>query len=242
MQCWKNDSGKARIKRHLYREMNKKVALVTGASRGIGSAITKRLRDAGINVLTPPRQELDLRSHNSIDSYLDSLKPPVDILINNAGINIPSLCTDLTDDAVNQTLQVNLLAPLRLICGIAPQMIERKFGRIVNISSIWGAITKPGRVTYSMSKAGLNALTRTLAVELASHNVLVNAVAPGYVNTELTKQNNTEREINAIKKSIPMRRLAEPFEIAEVVAFLASDKNTYLTGQIIIVDGGFTCL
>jgi NAD(P)-dependent dehydrogenase (short-subunit alcohol dehydrogenase family) len=222
--------------------MNGKSALVTGASRGIGSAIAKRLKNAGITVLAPSRQELDLLSPHSIDSYLDSLRQPVDILINNAGINIPGPCTELSDDAVTQTLQVNLIAPLRLVRGIIPQMMDRKFGRIVNISSIWSAVTKRGRITYSMSKAGLNAMTRTMAVELASYNILVNAVAPGYVNTELTRKNNTPSEIDAIKKSIPVRRLAEPSEIAEVVAFLASDKNTYLTGQVVIVDGGFTCL
>lgn len=218
------------------------VALVTGASRGIGLAIAKRLRDAGIVVLAPPRQELNLLSNQSIDSYMGSLTHPVDILINNAGINILGPCTELDDTTIGKTMQINLLAPLRLIRGIAPHMIKNKFGRIVNISSIWGGIAKSGRGSYSMSKAALDALTRTVAVELAPHNILVNAVAPGYVNTELTKQNNTEQEIDAINTCIPLRRLAEPFEIAEVVAFLASDKNSYLTGQVIVVDGGFTCV
>jgi 3-oxoacyl-[acyl-carrier protein] reductase len=120
-------------------------------------------------------------------------------------------------------------------------MMNRRFGRIVNISSIWSAVSKHARVSYTISKSGVNGMTRALAVELAPFNVLVNAVAPGYVNTELTKQNNTEEQLETIRNTIPVKRLAEPNEIAEVVAFLCSERNTYLTGQVIIVDGGFTC-
>lgn len=121
-------------------------------------------------------------------------------------------------------------------------MMERRYGRIVNISSVWAVVTKAGRLMYSTAKAGLGGMTRTLSVELAPYNVLVNALAPGYVNTELTRRNNTGAEIEAIERTIPVGRLAEPEEIAEVAAFLASDRNSYVTGQIIMVDGGFTCL
>jgi 3-oxoacyl-[acyl-carrier protein] reductase len=121
-------------------------------------------------------------------------------------------------------------------------MMERRYGRIVNISSIWSVVSKPRRITYSASKSGLNGLTRTLAVELAPHNILVNAVAPGFVLTEMTRQNNTEADLDAICRTIPAQRLAQPEEIAEVVAFLCSEANSYLTGQTLLVDGGFTCL
>jgi len=218
-----------------------RIALVTGASRGIGAAIAIRLRQDGVKVLTPPRSELDLLSDASIDAYLSNLKEPVDILVNNAGINPLGSGIEFRDSDLHDTLQVNLIAPVRLIRGLAPQMKERRYGRIVNISSIWSVVSKPRRVVYALSKAGLNAMTRTLAVELAPYNVLVNAVAPGFVNTELTRQNNTEQELEAIRQTIPVCRLAEPDEIAEVVAFLCSEKNTYIVGQIILVDGGFTC-
>ena len=223
--------------------LNKKMktALVTGASRGIGLAIANRLAKDGIEVLAPTREEMDLLSNTSIDSYVGKCKARVDILINNAGINILGGATELSDEVILQTMQINLLAPLRLIRGIAPEMIKRRYGRIVNISSIWSEITKPKRLTYSMSKSALNSMTRTLAVEFAADNVLVNALAPGYVNTELTKQNNSPKEIELIKQNIPIRRLAEPEEIAEAAAFLASEKNTYITGQVIMSDGGFTC-
>jgi 3-oxoacyl-[acyl-carrier protein] reductase len=221
--------------------MTGRTALVTGASRGIGFAIAARLRHDGVRVLAPSRGELDLLSNASIDAYLAALKEPVDILVNNAGINRLAAGIEVPDSDIEDTLQVNLVAPIRLIRGIAPQMIARSYGRIVNISSIWSMVTKPRRATYSASKSGLNGMTRTLAVELAPFNVLVNAVAPGYVNTELTRQNNTEQELEAIRKTIPLQRLAEPDEIAEVVSFLCSEKNSYITGQIIVVDGGFTC-
>jgi len=216
--------------------------LITGASRGIGLAISERFRRAGVKVLAPTRKEMDLLLNESIDEYLLTLKAPVDILINNAGINILAGIAELSDGVMQDTMQTNLLAPLRIVRGIAKGMIKRKYGRIINISSIWGEITKPKRVTYSMSKAALNAMTRTLAVELAPYNILINSVAPGYVNTELTRKNNSVKEISAIKSGIPLKRLAEPEEIAEFVEFLASNRNTYITGQVIIIDGGFICL
>lgn len=221
--------------------MTRRTALITGGSRGIGQAIGNRLQRDGAAIIAPTRSEMDLLSDSSIDAYVASLKQPIDILINNAGINVIAPLADLNDIAIQNTLQINLLAPLRLAKALAPGMISRKYGRIVNISSIWGVVTKAGRITYSMAKAGLGGITRTLAVELAPYNVLVNAIAPGYVDTELTRQNNTEAQIKTIEGTIPIGRLAAPKEIAEVVAFFVSEKNSYVTGQLILVDGGYTC-
>lgn len=221
--------------------MKKINALVTGASRGIGAAITSKMRKAGINVLTPSREQLDLSANASIDYFLRTITEPIDILINNAGINLIAAGAEVSDQNIEQTIQVNLVAPIRLIRGIIPHMIQKGYGRIVNISSIWSLMSKPGRLTYSASKAGLNGITRTLAIELAASNILVNAVAPGYTNTELTMINNTQAQVEEIKKLIPLGRLAEPEEIAEVVYFLCSSANTYITGQVIFADGGFSC-
>jgi len=221
--------------------MSKKTALITGASRGIGLAVANRLSKDGIKVLRPTRSELDLLSNASIDAYINSMKEDVDILVNNAGINLLSALSELSDSNMTDTLQVNLVAPLRITRRIALPMMERGFGKIVNVSSIWSVVSKFARVSYSISKSGINGMTRALAVEMAPYNVLVNAVAPGYVNTELTRQNNTEEQLQVIRNNIPAKRLAEPDEIAEVVAFLCSERNTYITGQVIIVDGGFTC-
>jgi 3-oxoacyl-[acyl-carrier protein] reductase len=223
-------------------EAGRRCALVTGGSRGIGLAIANRLKADGIDVITPARRDMDLLSDASIDAYLRSLTRPVDILINNAGVNIIAPLADITDAYIRETMQINLLAPLRLARALAPGMAERRYGRIVNVSSIWAAVTKPGRLTYATAKAGLQGMTRTLAVEVAPYNVLVNAIAPGFVNTEMTSRNNTREQIEAIEKGIPAGRLAEPEEIAEVAAFLASERNSYITGQTIMVDGGFTCL
>ena len=222
--------------------MSQKIALVTGASRGIGKAIAEQLERDGVKLLLPTRKELDLLSNDSIDVYLESLRQQIDILVNNAGINRLGDFNAIKDSDLLDTIQINLVAPVRLTRGVIPGMIKRKYGRIVNISSIWSLISRPGRLTYSVSKSGLNAFTRSLAVEVAAYNILVNTVAPGYVNTELTRQNNTERELQNIRKMIPILRLAEPEEIACLVAFLCSEKNTYLTGQCLIIDGGYTCL
>jgi 3-oxoacyl-[acyl-carrier protein] reductase len=221
---------------------DRRTALITGGSRGIGLAISKRLHADGVLVIAPTRTEMDLLSGASIDAYVRSLKQPVDILINNAGINTIAALAEIAGPDLQDTIQIDLLAPLHLAKALAPPMMERRYGRIVNISSIWAVVSKAGRLVYSTAKAGLGGMTRTLAVELAPYNVLVNALAPGYVNTELTRRNNTEAEIEAIGKTIPAGRLAEPEEIAEVAAFLASDRNSYVTGQLIVVDGGYTCL
>ena len=120
-------------------------------------------------------------------------------------------------------------------------MKRKKFGRIVNISSIWGEKSKSGRSIYSTSKAALNALTRSFAVEFAEHNILVNSIAPGYIETDMMKQYNSEKELDIIKNSIPMKRFGKKTEISELVKFLCSEKNSYITGQILTIDGGFAC-
>ncbi|MFC1566317.1 SDR family NAD(P)-dependent oxidoreductase [bacterium] len=220
--------------------MTTPVALITGASRGIGLAISKKFKAEGYDIITPTRSELNLLSDESIDNYCKSLN--VDILINNAGINPVAEIAEVSDNDLADTIKVNLTSPIKLIKAVIPQMKKNKFGRIVNISSIWSKVSKPGRVSYSATKGAINAITRTLALELGSDNILVNAVAPGYVNTELTRQNNSEEAINNIKTGIPLGRLAETKEIAELVFFLCSAKNSYITGQTIFIDGGYTCL
>ena len=220
-----------------------RTALITGASRGIGAAIAAELASRGVQVLTPTRQELDLADPASIDRYVKANRETVvDILVNNAGINFIRSLEDIDTDLWAQTYQVNLHAPFQLIQGFAPGMKAQRWGRIVNISSVFSLVTKEKRAVYSATKSGLNGLTRTVAVELGPSNILVNAVCPGYVETELTRQNNSPADIERIASTVPLRRLAQPKEIARFVAFLVGEENTYITGQLLIADGGFLCL
>jgi 3-oxoacyl-[acyl-carrier protein] reductase len=161
------------------------------------------------------------------------------VLVNNAGINPIEALGEISAENWAQTIQVNLTAPFLLIQGLAPGMTARGWGRVVNISSIWAAVSKAKRASYSAAKTGLIGLTRTSAIELAPHGVLVNAVCPGFVETELTRANNPPEALEVIRKTIPLGRLAQPEEIARFVAFLCSEQNTYLTGQSIVIDGGF---
>lgn len=222
---------------------NQRTVLLTGGSRGIGAAIREELTQRGYRVVAPSRAELDLSSNESLLSYLaahDSLD--VDVLINNAAVNTPQKIEESTIQAWDLACQTNLRAAFELIKSFAPRMAERGFGRILNISSILAVVTKPGRAVYSMTKAGLDALTRSAALEFGSRGVLVNSLAPGYVDTDLTRANNTPDDIARILKTIPLGRMAQPTELAKVAAFLVSEENTYITGQTILADGGFTCL
>lgn len=220
-----------------------KVVLLTGGSRGIGAAIGARLRADGHSVLTPSRAELDLASPDSIETFVEANRAaPIDVLINNAGINVLRAVAEIDAAMWGAMLQVNLTAALRLTQAFTPGMAARGWGRILNVASIFAVVTREQRAAYSMTKAGLAALTRSTAVEFGPHGVLVNALAPGYVDTELTRKNNPPETIAFIEKSIPLRRMASAAELAEVAAFLVSSANGYLTGQTIVVDGGFTCL
>lgn len=220
-----------------------RTALITGGARGIGAAIATRLRAAGHTVLAPTRGELDLAVPDSIDAFLGRQRgAEVDILINNAGINVLRPLAEIDGPTWQSMLQVNLTSALRLTQAFAPRMAARGWGRILNVASIFAVVTRERRAAYSMTKAALAALTRTTAVEFGPQGVLVNALAPGYVDTELTRRNNPPEALAAIESGIPLRRMAQPAELAEVAAFLVSAANSYLTGQTIIVDGGFTCL
>ena len=221
---------------------NHRTVFLTGGARGIGAAIREELVTAGYTVISPSREELDLASKDSVEAYLrDHSDLAVDVLINNAGMNVPEKISEISWDNWNKTLQTNLSSAVRLIQFLAPGMSDRGYGRILNTSSILGLVTKEGRAAYSMTKAALNALTRSAALEFGAGGVLVNSLAPGYVDTELTRKNNSPEALASIIRSIPLGRMADPKELARVAGFLVSEQNTYITGQTIVVDGGFTC-
>ncbi len=222
--------------------MEAKTALITGASRGIGKAISERFISEGYTVMAPGREELDLSSEESISSFIKANSGSrIDTIVNNAGINKLGVLEAITDSDFQETLQVNLKAPFRLVQGFAPGMKKRKYGKVVNISSIWGVISKSGRMTYSASKSALIGMTRTMAIELAPY-ILVNAVCPGFVDTDLTRKNLGPAGIKDVERLVPLGRLASPEELAEIIYFLASEKNTYITGQAIVADGGYTII
>lgn len=216
-------------------------ALVTGGSRGIGKAIVDLFRSRGIEVLAPTRAEMNLCDNNSIISYCKSIEGPIDIIVNNAGINTIATLDNLEEQVLDDMIQVNLKAPIAIVRALKNKLESNSISHIVNVSSIWGFVSKEGRCGYASAKTGIIGTTRTMALELGKYNVLVNAVAPGFVNTELTKQNNTLEEIRQIEKMIPVGHMAEPEDIARFVYFLSSEENTFITGQTLLIDGGFTC-
>jgi 3-oxoacyl-[acyl-carrier protein] reductase len=216
-------------------------AFVTGGSRGIGAAIVEEFTRRGFAVWAPSRAELDLSAPSSIAQFVQSHAGDVDVLVNNAGVNFLKAVSDLDSPTWEQLQQINISAPLHLIQWAAPYMRAQKWGRIVNVSSIFSLVTKERRCAYSMTKAAVNALSRSAAVELGPDGILVNALCPGYVETELTSKNNSPEALEKIRKTIPLRRLALPEEIARLAAFLCSEENSYITGQAVVADGGFTC-
>ena len=217
-------------------------ALVTGAARGIGRSVADRLESKGIRVLKPGRQELDLAVPESVAAYLASVDETVDILVLNAGINSPEPLQELSPENWSSTQQVNVSSNLLLLQGLLPPMAAAGYGRVVAVSSVYAHRARAGRVAYSASKAAIEKVVRSVAVEYGPFGVLANCVAPGFVLTDLTYQNNDTKQIQALAARIPVGRLAEPEEIALFISWLVSAENSYITGQSIAIDGGFLCV
>jgi NAD(P)-dependent dehydrogenase (short-subunit alcohol dehydrogenase family) len=230
-----------------------KTALVTGASRGIGAAIAERLLVDGANVHVSATQPdgsgpegttyvavdfIDPIATEAFSKYARDLAP--DILINNVGINKIAPFADIDPTDFEHIHQVNVLAPFRVCQAVVPQMRAKGWGRIVNISSIWGKISKAQRASYSASKFALDGMTTALAAEIAADGVLANCVAPGIIDTELTRNVLGEAGIANLTAQIPAGRLGKAEEVASFVTWLAGPENTYISGQNIAIDGGFT--
>jgi 3-oxoacyl-[acyl-carrier protein] reductase len=239
-----------------------RTALVTGGANGIGRAIVERFVEEGARVATvdvEPVPELgeqvtgirfDLAETDRLGDVVgeaENAVGPLDVLVNNAGIYEPAPALELSLDSYRRVVAVNLHAPVLLATHAARGMVERGYGRIVNITSIHGRFGEEQALSYDVAKGGLEQATRTLAVELSRHGVLVNAVAPGFVLTRMSivdGHNELEdppfQDVYVKYGKLPQRRWAEPSEIAAHVAWLASDRNTYATGQVLTVDGGLT--
>jgi len=191
-------------------------------------------------VLTPSRTELDLGSVDSVQSWLQRTTLDVDALINNAGENPLGGLDQLSLAVWERALMVNLTGPMLLAQAASAGMRRRGWGRVVNIGSIFSFVSRSARGPYSAAKAGLLGLTRAAAIEWGGDNVLVNAVCPGYIETDLTRQNNTPEQVQALCAQLPLRRLGQPDEVAKAVYFLGSEQNSFITGQTLVIDGGFT--
>jgi NAD(P)-dependent dehydrogenase (short-subunit alcohol dehydrogenase family) len=237
------------------------VAMVTGAANGLGHAIAARLRDDGFRVagadiepVGPDRgiapYHLDVADLGACETVLDHIEQelgPLSVLVNVAGIAVPEPIDRLTVAAYRRQLAVMLDGPVWLARGAGLRMASRGAGRIVSITSIHSSNSEVGSLAYDCAKAGLEAATRTLAIELAPRGVLVNSLAPGFVRTRMSVVNGVDelesdwfRDIYISHGKLPLRRAAEPAEIAATVSHLVSPENTYLTGQRVVVDGGLT--
>jgi 3-oxoacyl-[acyl-carrier protein] reductase len=246
-----------------------KKALVTGGSRGIGKAIVKQLAENGcsdilltdiafsdgVNACASEIQKeisnsdtnifafkADASSledaHASIEEAVNKMGG-LDILVNNAGITKDNLLLRMSEKEFDDVININLKSVFNYSKAVLKPMIKQRYGRIVNIASVVGLIGNPGQSNYVASKAGVIGFTKSLARELASRNITVNAVAPGFIKTEMTDKLNEEQKENMLK-SIPLKRLGTPEDIAKVVGFLCSPEADYITGQILAVDGGMT--
>ena len=230
-----------------------RLAVVTGATRGIGRAIALRLRAQGARVIATGRaakgeapedceyRSVDLAAEAPTRAFAEALAAErPDILVNNAGINRLAPFAETSAEDLSALHRVNVLAPLLLCRAVLPAMRERRWGRIVNIASIWSLRSLAGRAAYSASKFGLDGLTAALAAEVAADNVLANCVSPGFVDTELLRRMLSAAQIAELVAQVPMRRLARPEEVAAFVAWLAGPDNTYISGQNLPIDGGYT--
>ncbi|MFA5364250.1 MAG: SDR family NAD(P)-dependent oxidoreductase [Candidatus Bathyarchaeia archaeon] len=243
-------------------ELSGKVAVVTGASQGIGEKITLVLAENGANVavldvsdlISGVIKKIEKLGSKGLAVKCDVTNPvqvtgavkqvlekfgKIDILVNNAGIYPSKLFLDMTENDWNKVLNVNLNGVFHCTKAVIPTMVQQKYGKIVNIASIAGStVGFPALVHYSASKAGIAGFTKALALEMAKIGINVNAVAPGPIETPGTKSNQQMYEQTI--QAIPMGRWGLPLDIANLVAFLASDKSSFITGQCIVIDGGYT--
>ncbi len=230
-----------------------KTALVTGGTRGIGAAVAARLRADGATVIvtgtrpdgTPPEgctyRPIDFTDTRATERFAEQLASErIDVLINNAGINRISSFERIDPADFDRIHLVNVRAPMILCRAVLPAMRARKWGRIVNISSIFGVVTKEFRAAYSAAKFALDGLTAALAVEVAADGVLANCVAPGFIDTELTRRVLGDAGIAELISRVPIGRLGTPDEVAAFVTWLVGPENTFVTAQNIPIDGGFT--
>ena len=238
-------------------DFTNKTVLVTGGTRGIGASIVRHFENLNAEVIATGANKdqlhksinrrvkyhyLDLKNEKSISDFIEyiSQRKKIDVLINNAGMNKIDPIEKIKDEDWNNIYNINLYGPFVLTREISKIMKKNKYGRIVNIASIFGVISREKRAAYSSTKSGLIGLTKATAHDLAKDNILVNSISPGFINTELTKNILGEKSMKEISSSIPLKRLGDPDEIAKLVLFLTSDQNTYLTGENIIIDGGYT--
>ncbi|MBI2831347.1 MAG: 3-oxoacyl-[acyl-carrier-protein] reductase [Chloroflexi bacterium] len=244
-------------------ELQGKVALVTGASRGIGKAVALKLSSLGaklaINHIAPEKAnadavvailaqqggealalEADIRNSEAVKNMVQAITDKwgtLDILVNNAGITKDTLVLRMSDEAWDDVLDINLRGAFVCTRAALRPMVRQKSGRIVSMSSISGIMGTAGQGNYSASKAGLIGFTKSVAREVGGMNITVNAIAPGFIMTDMTDRLPQERK-DAILSMVSLRRFGKPEEVAELIAFLASERAGYITGQVIGIDGG----
>jgi len=240
---------------------NNKLVIVTGGTRGIGKKISEDLITLNADVISTGtnKEEIDLLNKknkidkliykhlnfldkNSLDTftkYIDSLAK-IDVLINNAGINRLNEIQNYQDNDLDDMFKVNLAGPFSLTRTVSKKMIINNYGKILNIGSIFGTISKPKRSIYTSTKSGIHGLTIGSSNDLSKYNILCNTLSPGFVLTDLTKKNLSKSELKKLEKQIPLGRLASVNDISSTAIYLTSNLNYYLTGQNIIVDGGFS--